>query len=169
MQENQVQGLKLVRTSRALQVALAVFMLIQVIFPFRYLLYPGKLFWTEQGYRFSWRVMLMEKAGHATFRVRDPRTGGESEVINSQYLTAYQEKMMSTQPDMILQFAHFLDQQYQAQGIPDPQVYADVFVSLNGRGSKRMIDQHVDLSKEQEGFHHKSWILPYGELNFAGK
>jgi hypothetical protein len=27
------------------------------------------LFWTEEGFRFSWRVM--EKAGYATFKVRD--------------------------------------------------------------------------------------------------
>ena len=35
-------------------------MCIQLAFPFRYLLYPGNIFWTEEGYRFSWRVMLME-------------------------------------------------------------------------------------------------------------
>ena len=35
--------------------------MIQVIFPLRYIFYPGELFWHEQGYRFSWRVMLMEK------------------------------------------------------------------------------------------------------------
>ena len=25
----------------------------------RYLAYPGDLFWTEEGFRFSWRVMLV--------------------------------------------------------------------------------------------------------------
>ena len=34
---------------------------------FPYLLYPGNLLWTEQGYRFSWRVMLMEKSGTCFF------------------------------------------------------------------------------------------------------
>jgi len=43
------------------------FFVIQIFFPWRYLLYPGELFWTEQGYRFSWRVMLMEKAGNSNF------------------------------------------------------------------------------------------------------
>ncbi|MDX1463023.1 MAG: HTTM domain-containing protein, partial [Marinirhabdus sp.] len=34
------------------------FIVFQLLFPWRYLLYPGELFWTEEGYRFSWRVML---------------------------------------------------------------------------------------------------------------
>ncbi len=79
---------------------------IQIVMPFRYVLYPGKLFWTEQGFRFSWRVMLMEKGGYAIFHVRDPESGREGEVDNAAYLSPNQEKMMSTQPDMILQFAH---------------------------------------------------------------
>lgn len=149
--------------------ALLAFMVFQALFPFRYLLYPGNLFWTEQGYRFSWRVMLMEKAGHAVFRVRDPKTGGESEINNRQYLTPNQEKMMSTQPDMILQFAHFLDQEYRKQGISDPQVFADVHVTLNGRSSRRYIDPTTDLSEKQEGFQHKEWILPFETPQFAAK
>jgi hypothetical protein len=32
----------------------------------------NELFWTE--FRFSWRVMLMEKAGYATFKVKDALT-----------------------------------------------------------------------------------------------
>ena len=39
------------------------FFFIQLLLPFRYFAYPGELFWNEQGYRFSWRVMLMEKKG----------------------------------------------------------------------------------------------------------
>ena len=43
----------------------------QILIPFRSLIYPGELFWTEEGYRFSWRVMLMEKAGYASFKIVD--------------------------------------------------------------------------------------------------
>ena len=39
------------------------YLIVQLLFPFRYFLYPGELFWHEQGYRFSWRVMLMDKVG----------------------------------------------------------------------------------------------------------
>jgi Vitamin K-dependent gamma-carboxylase len=136
---------------------------LQVALPFRYLLYPQNLFWHEQGYRFSWRVMLIEKAGYATFHVRDPRTGRMDEVRNSDYLRPQQERMMSTQPDLILQFAHFIDAEYQRQGIPNPEVYADVYATLNGSGSRLLIDPKVDLSAEKESFWPKKFVLPFAQ------
>ncbi len=33
----------------------ACFLAIQLIVPWRFLAYPGELFWHEAGYRFSWR------------------------------------------------------------------------------------------------------------------
>lgn len=134
---------------------------IQLLLPFRYLLYPGKLYWTEEGYRFSWRVMLMEKGGTTFFHIKDPKTGKQSEIINSQYLTNFQESMMATQPDMILQYAHFLAHEYEKKGIKNPVVTAESYVTLNGSGSELYIDSTVNLAKEQETFDHKKWILPF--------
>ena len=54
-------------TSIAFYTFLFAFFTFQILFPWRYLLYSGNIFWTEEGYRFAWRVMLMEKAGTATF------------------------------------------------------------------------------------------------------
>ncbi len=139
-----------------------VFFLIQLSFPFRYLCYPGELFWTEEGYRFSWRVMLMEKAGYAQFTVKDV-SGRQVIVNNSQFLTPLQEKMMATQPDIILQYAHILRDYYKNQGFHAPQVYVDSYVALNGRLGRPLIDPRVDLAKERESFKHKSWIIPFND------
>lgn len=48
------------------KVVIGIYLLLQATIPLRYLAYDGKLFWNEDGYRFSWRVMLMEKAGYVT-------------------------------------------------------------------------------------------------------
>ena len=140
---------------------LVIHFVLQMLLPFRYLLYPGDLYWTEEGYRFSWRVMLMEKDGTIFFHVKDPATGRQSEIINSQYLTQFQESQMATQPDMILQFAHFLAQEFQEKGIKAPIITAQSYVTLNGSGSRLYIDSTVDLAKERETFGHKKWILPF--------
>lgn len=140
---------------------LAVYFCFQLILPFRYLLYPGTLLWTEEGYRFSWRVMLMEKGGTAFFYVKDPATGGRSEIDNRRYLTPMQELMMETQPDMILQYAHFLAETYKKKGVKDPVVTVESYVTLNGSGSRLFIDSTVDLAKEYESFQTKKWILPF--------
>lgn len=139
----------------------------QILIPFRYLLYPGNLFWTEQGYRFSWRVMLMEKGGTAFFYVKDATTGKESEVDNSHYLTHQQQKMLSTQPDMILQFAHFLAADYEKKGYGNPKVRVESFVTLNGSGSKPFINSSVDLTKVKECFASKKWVLPFEETKLG--
>ncbi len=140
-----------------------VYVFVQLLFPFRYLLYPGKLFWTEEGYRFSWRVMLMEKAGTATFYVKDKRTGREGAVVNSDFLNAHQEKQMAMQPDMILQFAHYLADYYEEQGVVEPEVRAEVYVTLNARPSRLLIDPTVDLSKIEDGWRPKKWITNWEE------
>lgn len=150
-------------TNRILTGLLSALIIIQLVLPFRYLLYPGELFWTEQGYRFSWRVMLIEKTGYATFYVADAASGKKMIVNNSQFLTPLQEKMMATQTDMILQYAHLLKIYYTEQGFTDPKVYADVFITLNGRQNTRFIDPELDLAKEKDSFKHKSWILPFND------
>lgn len=148
-------------TPKWLTVLLIAHFIFQFLFPWRYLLYPGNLFWTEEGYRYSWRVMLMEKAGTATFYVKDGDVGKEGVVINSEFLNPHQEKQMSMQPDMILQFAHLLADHYKAEGMQDPQVRAEVYVTLNARPSQLLIDPTVNLVQERDTFKPKKWILPY--------
>jgi Vitamin K-dependent gamma-carboxylase len=148
-------------TSKALQIFLAFYFLLQLTLPLRYLCYPGNLCWTEQGFRFSWRVMLMEKGGTAFFYLKDARSGRRWEVENPRFLTPLQERQMSTQPDMILQFAHHLHDTYQKKGIADPVITVEDYVTLNGAGSRLYIDSTVDLAKQRDNFLPKKWILPY--------
>ena len=140
---------------------LALFFICQTLLPFRYLLYPEELFWTEEGYRFSWRVMLMEKAGHTTFKIVDAKSGQSFYVQNDDFLTSFQEKQMSFQPDFILEYAHYLGDHFTAQGHKNIQVFAESYVALNGRVSQPYIDSSVDLYKVEESFKHKHWILPF--------
>ncbi len=149
------------RFPKALFACIAIYTLLQVTIPFRCLLYPGHLFWHEEGFRFSWRVMLMEKSGAAYFTVREKGTGYSYTVNNAEFLTNLQEKMMSTQPDMILKYAHFLAREYKKRGIVEPRVYGEVYVSLNGQRSRLFIDSTVDLAAEQLSWKHYTWVLPY--------
>lgn len=147
-----------------LLVILGIHFLIQALMPLRFLLYPGTLFWTEEGYRFSWRVMLMEKSGTTFFYIKDPGTGKKFQVNNSKFLTPYQERMMETQPDMMLQYAHILAREYKERGIANPQVTVESYVTLNGHGSRLFIDSARNLAGEKETwFGHKNWILPMEE------
>lgn len=172
-QKEHVFSLNRLNNSKYLHGFFVLFIVIQVLLPMRYLLYPGDLFWNEEGFRFSWRVMLMHKEGNAQFYIRDTKTGGEIEIQNNQFLTKRQVDQMATQPDMILQFAHFLKSEFtdstlkinnKEYRIENPSVHADVFVSLNGRPAQRMIEKEIDLSKKKYNLSHREWLN-----NFEGK
>jgi hypothetical protein len=128
--------------------------------PFRHLLYPGDVSWTEEGFRYSWSVMLVEKNGAVDLSVTDPATGRVHAVSPREYLTPIQAKMMATQPDMILTFAHLVGRDFERRGIQNPEVRADVFVSWNGRAAARLVDPTVDLHRERESLAPKTWLLP---------
>jgi len=156
--------------SKVVQVLIATYILFQLFIPFRYVLYPGNLFWNEEGFRFSWRVMLMHKEGTATFYVRDSATKREIQVRNNEFLSKTQEDQMSTQPDMILQYAQFLKEKFsdstfiinnQTYKIQNPTIHATIYVSINGRISQLFIDKKHDLSKIPYNLAHRNWIEPF--------
>lgn len=154
---------------RFIAIAVFGFLAIQLIIPMRYLCYPKQLFWHEEGFRFSWRVMLMEKKGYATFYVIDPKTKGSIEIVNTDYLNPTQIDQMSRQPDMILQFAHFIGNKYRDTlltfgkttiHLVNPAVKAAVYVTLNGRPNQPFIDPTIDLMHQKYNLKHRTWILP---------
>ena len=152
-----------IQKERISLIVVSVFFIIQFLFPFRHSLYPGELFWNEQGYRFSWRVMLMEKKGYTTFKVVNKENDNSFYIMNNSFLTEFQERQMSFQPDFIIEYAHFLGTYYKNLGLNDIEIYADSYVALNGRISKRFIDPKIDLLKQKRGFKNKDWIIPLDE------
>jgi hypothetical protein len=147
----------LTRGAYALGVA---YVLCQVALPFRYLAYGGNVLWHEQGMRFSWRVMVRAKGGQTTFLVRNVHTGREWHVSPRAYLTGLQESEMSSQPDLIVQLAQHIAQDFTARGYGPVEVRAETRVSLNGRRSAPLLDPAVDLSRVSVGLGSAPWILP---------
>jgi hypothetical protein len=104
--------------------------------------------------------MFVEKIGYTTFKIKSNKNESYYYVNNEEFLTSFQEKQMSFQPDFILEYAHFLGDYYTSKGYLDVEVYADSYVSLNGRSNKRFVNSEVDLYKEKESFKNKKWIIP---------
>ena len=145
-------------------VALAgTFVAVQVLLPFRHWLYPGNPNWTEEGHRFAWHMKLRDKSSVAQFEVTDPTSGRWWRVNLEDYLSERQADKMPSRPDMILQFAHYLDRVYREQGYGDVEVRARVAASLNGRPRQLLIDPDVDLSAQPRNLRPAPWILPLTE------
>lgn len=144
------------------------YILFQLLFPLRSYFYEGNVLWHEQGYRFSWRVMVVEKSGTATFFIKDKESRNSAEIYNTRYLTDFQEKQMCIQPDFILQFAKIIITDYENEynekiDLENTEITADVFVALNRRTSSRFINPTVNLLEINSSTPKEDWILPFKE------
>lgn len=137
---------------------LGLHFLVQALMPLRHHLYPGAVCWTEEGSRYAWHVMLVEKVGRVVYHVTDPRTSRTWLVYPREYLTPMQEKQMSFQPDMILALAHHIARDFAGRGVPAAEVRAEAYVSWNGRPSRLLLDPAADLAAASDGLAPQPWI-----------
>lgn len=145
--------------SRWITAGLALYFVVQIALPLRHFLYSSNVLWSEEGMRFSWKVMIREKNTSAVFKVVERNSGRYWYVSPSEYLLRHQEAEMSGTPDMLLQFAHFLKGKFKADGM-DVAVYAETNCSFNGRPGVPLVDPSFDLTSTEDSLKAKAWILP---------
>jgi len=148
-----------VRRDRRLWWAAGVWGAVMLVIPARSLVISGDSMWTNEGYRFSWNVLLSEKGADLRFRVKDQASGTVTRETGEDLLTPLQWKVMSTDPELIRQTAHLIAARHAALG-RTVEVFADSYVSLNGRAATQLIDPTVDLAAEPYRPFGQPWILP---------
>lgn len=146
-------------TSPLLLALLHVYVAIQILVPLRHWLYPGPVSWTEEGHRFSWRMMLRTKRSEISLRVTDPATGRSWSINPANDLTSVQLRELETYPDLVLQYAHAHRDRLRREGI-DPEIRANWLCSLNGRPQQPLADPAIDLAKTRRDLWPAGWILP---------
>ena len=143
-----------------LVILFVVYFIFQIGLPLRHYFIQDDVFWTEEGHRLSWRMMLRTKSGYATYTVTNKQTGKSHTVNLNNYLTEKQKRGATTKPDIIWQFAQHLKNQFNNKG-EAVSVYVNCKVSINGKPYKTLIDPKIDLaSVKWNTFKHSSWILP---------
>ncbi|MEL7119400.1 MAG: HTTM domain-containing protein, partial [Bacteroidota bacterium] len=137
------------------------FILIQLYMPFRHHLFTGYVSWNELGHRYSWHMKLRSKSGSGFYVVKDLKTNQQLNIHPKDYLSKRQTFKMKTRPDMILQFAHHLENKYKEDLQHDQiEVMAKFEAGLNGRKKQWLIDPTVDLTKITGLTPAKEWIMP---------
>jgi hypothetical protein len=143
---------------------LGLWVAFQVMVPLRHFAIPGKVHWTEEGHNFSWHMKLRDKVSGGFFLVTDVATGEEWEVDPREHLSSIQASKMASRPEMILQFARYLEERARRDGYQDIEVRANIVSSLNGRPPQRLVDPAVDLTQVRRPWiGHAPWILPLEE------
>lgn len=148
------------RYARPIYITLGILIFVHCALPFRHHLFGPNVAWTEEGHRYSWRMMLRTKSGYGHFTLVDKDTQESWKIYPANELFPRQARKMYTHPDMILEFAHHLAEQEAAEG-RDVEIYANISVRLNDGDYGVFIDPEVDLSQTQwQWFAHKDWVLP---------
>ncbi len=138
---------------------LVLYFLFQLIIPMRSWFFPGNVYWTEEGYRMSWKMMIRTKSGNVFFKVKDPATGQSWKIDPKEKFSASHMLWLSISPDIIWQYAQRIKKDYQLKGYNNVEVYAIGWVSLNRGKAMPMVDTSVNLANVKwESFRHSGWI-----------
>lgn len=151
------------RSQKTVAILMACYLAFQVLMPLRHWLYPGNVDWTEEGHRFSWHMKLRSKSARTLFLITDKASGRVMAADPTQILNSRQYAKMSSRPDMILQFAHYLRDHIRESRGMEVEVRVEAEASLNGRQVQRLIDPSVDLAQEPRNLAHARWIVPLTE------
>lgn len=141
-------------------IGLVLLFCVQLALPLRHWAFNSDVAWSEEGHRYSWRMMLRSKQGAGNYRIVDKTTGEEEVIHPADSLSSRQYRKLATHPDMILQYAHHLRDLREFEG-KKVEVYARFLTRLNGGQRQSYIDPELDLSTvEWQWFGSKNWVLP---------
>lgn len=154
------QNLTRLTTSKKLIVwGFGIYFIVQILLPVRHLLFEGNVFYTEEGHRLSWRMMLRTKSGYSTWTVTHPPSDSTWVVDKSEFLTRDQISSLSGHPDMIWQFAQRLKAHYAGEGLAPVEIRVKTSVSLNDGKPQTIIDPDADLAHlKWQPLKHSDWI-----------
>jgi vitamin K-dependent gamma-carboxylase len=140
-----------------------VYVIIQLLFPLRHIVYGGDVGWHELGHYFAWRMMLRSKSAVVRYYMTDPATGETWNPSIRKMLSLQQLTTFARDPEMVRDFAHFLAGEYQRETGRQAEVRALVLATYNGRKPQLLINPIADLAQEPRWAFHRPWIMPQQE------
>jgi len=154
---------------RAVLMVMTVYFVIQLTLPFSQYFYPGNVLWRHEPAYFIWHMKLATSATETHIVAKDPSTGEEYDVDPRIHLNAKQIRKFRTNPDMLLQYAHFLARQAQDNGIPNLEVRAQVRSSLNRRPPRMFVYPDVNLAEVERSMSPVAFLYPLETAPLAEK
>jgi len=136
-----------------------VYTAIQVFLPYSHFITEGYNGWTQGAYGYSWDMMIHSfQEQHVKISYKDRRTG-EVGYLKPNAFLGYARKRWTMHPDMLKQYADCVHQRLEASNITDPELYFDVWKSMNQRFVQRVYDPAIDIA-------HYTWS-PFEKPKYA--
>uniref|UniRef100_A0A8C1Q8B4 Vitamin K-dependent gamma-carboxylase n=1 Tax=Cyprinus carpio TaxID=7962 RepID=A0A8C1Q8B4_CYPCA len=131
----------------------------QFFLPYSHFITQGYNNWTNGLYGYSWDMMVHARSHqHVKITYRDGVTGDVG-YLNPGVFT--QSRRWKDHGDMLKQYATCLSENLPQFNISDPEIYFDIWVSINDRFQQRIFDPRVDIVKaDWSPFRPNSWLMP---------
>ena len=97
------------------------------------------------------------------FEVKNPDTGETRYADPDDYLNVPQKFKLARNPDMILQYAHYIRDLVIKNAGFTPELLATIKVGINGREYKYLLKPNLDLSKLTTFEESYKWVIPFRE------
>ncbi|TSM12516.1 Vitamin K-dependent gamma-carboxylase [Bagarius yarrelli] len=131
----------------------------QFFLPYSHFITKGYNNWTNGLYGYSWDMMVHSRSHqHVKITYKDGVTG-EIGYLNPGVFT--QSRRWKDHGDMLKQYAACLSRNLPRYNISEPQIYFDIWVSINDRFQQRIFDPRVNIVKaDWSPFRTNLWLMP---------
>lgn len=136
-----------------------LYVLEQLFLPYSHFITQGYNSWTNGLYGYSWDMMVHSRFHqHVKITYRDGLTG-EVGYLKPGVFT--QTRRWKDHADMLKQYSLCLSHILPQYNVSQPQIYFDIWVSINDRFQQRLVDPRVDLVRaEWSPWRPTPWLLP---------
>uniref|UniRef100_A0A3Q3LXB4 Vitamin K-dependent gamma-carboxylase n=1 Tax=Mastacembelus armatus TaxID=205130 RepID=A0A3Q3LXB4_9TELE len=136
-----------------------LYLIEQFFMPYSHFVTQGYNNLTNGLYGYSWDMMVHSRSHqHVKITYKDGKTG-EIGYLNPGVFT--QSRRWKDHGDMLKQYATCLSQLLPRYNISDPEIYFDIWVSINERFQQRIFDPRVDIVKaDWSPFRPITWLMP---------
>lgn len=148
-------------TSTGLKALLISYVVFQLAFPFRHLLYHGNVDWYGEAQKFSWRMKIQQRdLKELKVTVLDYKTKQILDLDPAKYITSAQVLALTQDPQMLLAFVKYIEKDAKSKGIENPFIKASCIVTFNGRLPQPMVDPEKNLCTISNDAPVYSWVMP---------
>ncbi|XP_071482923.1 vitamin K-dependent gamma-carboxylase-like [Diadema antillarum] len=132
---------------------------VQLFLPYSHFITKGYNNWTNGLYGYSWDMMVHTwETQHIKMKYVDGKTGEEGYLAPEYWV---ESNRWASHSDMTKQYATCIANHLESMGVAQPQLYVDVWKSMNSRFRQRMFDPNVDLVRAHwSPFSATPWLMP---------
>ena len=95
------------------------------------------------------------------FEVKNPKTGEKRYADPDDYLNIPQKLKLPRNPDMILQYAHYIRNLVISNAGFTPELLASIKIGINGREYKDLVKPNLNLSELKTFEASYKWVEPF--------